>query len=203
MIFFKETAKYKEILLLEFIENNDNISQPDIARHIGSSTSMVNSYIDDLEEKGFLKRFYKSSKVVKYNITTLGIKRKNYLEIVFIKELITMYLEGKEKVTHFLDKIIEKGFKDVIFYGAGDVAEIMLDIIKISEININVKCLIDDDELKQSTELNGIEICALSEVYKYKHDGIIITSHAYEEEIIKKLKSINYSTNKIVRYFEI
>lgn len=203
MQFFKTTAQYKEMLLLEFIEENENISQPDIARHIGASASMVNGYIDDLEKKCFLKRNYMSLKNVEYNITLLGIKRKNFLQIIYMKELMKLYLEGKEKVFHFLASIVEKGFKNVVFYGAGEVAEILLGIIKINDIDINVVCILDDDEKKQGRKLNGIKICSFGDFKNHNHDGLIITSYTYEKEIITKLNKARYPSDKIVRYFEI
>ncbi len=203
MIFFKTTANHKEMLLLEFIEQNKNISQPDIARYIGSSASMVNSYIDNLEKKGYLIRDYKSLKVVEYKITPVGIKRKKFLQITYMKELMKLYMEGQKSVGHFLESILEKGLKDVIFYGAGEIAEILIGIIRLSDIDINVKCIIDDDKKKQNKKINGIDIIPLSSVQRYNHDGIIITSYAFEDEIIKKLDMINYSEEKIVRYFEV
>lgn len=203
MLFFKYKPEYREKMLLEFIEVNDDISQPDIARYVGFSTAMVNTYINEAEKEGHLKRVYKSRKVVEYNITPKGIKRKNFLQITYMKDLMNLYLEGKKTMAYFIDSIIEKGFKEVVFYGAGEVAEIMLDIIQITKMDINVECIIDDDREKQNTKFRGINVCPLSALNQYKHDGIIITSYTYEEAIIDKLNKIDYPSDKIIKYFEV
>ena len=64
MKFFSPTSEYKELLLLEHIEKNSSMSQHEIARKIGSAASMVNVYINKLEESGYLIRDYQSAKIV-------------------------------------------------------------------------------------------------------------------------------------------
>ena len=202
MSFFKETALYKEMLLLEFISNNKNISQPDIARHIDAAVSMTHGYIDKLEKQGYLKREYQSKKIVHYNITPEGTKRKQYLQIRYVRELMLMYQKGEETISLFLDTIINKDFKEILLYGAGDVANIMLDMINNKKLDLNVVGIIDDNELKIGKQLNGIDIISLDDIYSNNHDGVVITSFAYEDDIVKKLINIDYSQEKIIRYFE-
>ncbi len=202
MSFFKETALYKEMLLLEFISNNKNISQLDIAHHINSSVSMTNGYIDKFQKQGYLKREYQSKKVVHYNITSEGTTRKQYLQISYVRELMLMYQKGEETVSLFLDTIINKDFKEILLYGAGDVANIMLDMINNKKLDLKVVGIIDDNESKIGKHINGINIIPLNDIYSYNHDGVVITSFAYEDDIVERLININYSPEKIVRYFE-
>ena len=116
MKFFNPTSELKELLLLQHIEVNSDTTQNKIASVIGGAASMVNVYIDRLENDGYLKRDYKSSKIVFYNITPEGIKRKNYLLINYMKELLDLYQLAKENVESFLFHIESKGFKNIILY---------------------------------------------------------------------------------------
>ena len=87
MKFFSSTSDLKELLLLEHIEKTPSTTQKEIARVIGGAASMVNVYIDNLEDKDYLVRDYKSARTVDYNITPQGIKRKNYLLICYMREI--------------------------------------------------------------------------------------------------------------------
>ena len=117
MKFFSPTAELKELLLLQHIEKNPKTSQHEIARKIDDAASMVNVYINRLEEEGYLIRDYKSLKIVHYNITPEGIKRKNFLSITYFHELLQLYRLAEENIEGFLNKLEEKGYRNVLFYG--------------------------------------------------------------------------------------
>lgn len=202
MKFFSPTSEFKELLLLEHIEKNPDTSQHEIARKIGSAASMVNVYINNLEEKNYLIRDYQSAKIVYYNITPEGIKRKNYLSVTYLHELLGLYRMAEENIENFLQRLEDKGYKNVLLYGAGEAAETILGIIKGREDRLlNVIALIDDDKERQGRELLGYKIISREEIDKYKLDGIIITSYTYEDKIMNRLKEINYPVERIERFF--
>ena len=203
MNFFDPTSRYKEMALLEHIEKYEQTTQKEMSNKIEASLSMVNTYLDKLESNNLIVREYKSTKVVHYHITPEGIKRKNYLQITYIKELMNLYIKGQDSVSHFLQTIKDKGFKKILLYGAGEVAEIILDIINSQNINIEVIGLIDDNTSKQGQTIKGIKIYDNSCINELDHDGLVITSYTFEEEIINKLTELHYQKNKIIRYFDI
>lgn len=203
MKFFSPTGQYKEMILLEHLEKNHQRTQKEMARVSESSTSMTNNYIDELEKSGYIKREYISSKVVYYHITTKGVKRKNFLQITYINELMEQYIKGQASVSHFLESVSKKNIKKVILYGAGEVAEIILDIINANNYDIEVLCIIDDDIDKQDTYLRDIHVCKIDALSKLEHDGVIITSYKYEEEILKKIIETGYPRKHIIRYFNV
>lgn len=203
MEFFKETALYKEMLLLEYISNNSSISQPDIARHIDSAVSMTHNYIETCEKNGFLLREYQSKKVVHYKITSKGIKRKNYLQIRYMKQMMDLFIQSKVLVHHFLQSIIDKNFKRICLYGAGEVAEVILDIIKMDDaLDLEVVAIVDDDPNKLHTEFNRFKVISPEDLKSINHDGVVIASYTFESEIIEKLDKMGYPNDKIVKYFE-
>ena len=73
MKFFSPTGMLKELLILEYIESNENCTQKELANVIDAAVSMVNVYINELEEKGYLIRDYQSAKIVYYRITPEGV----------------------------------------------------------------------------------------------------------------------------------
>lgn len=202
MNFFSPTMQLKELLLLQHIEENPDTTQKKIANAIDGAASMVNTYMGKLEEENYLIRDYQSAKVVYYNITPQGIKRKNFLAITYFHELLELYRLAEENIEKFLVKLEEKGYREILVYGAGEVAETILTILKTRGKNsLKVIALIDDDEERQKTELVGYKIIGKKEIKEYKHDAIVITSYIFEEDIRKKLQEMNYPENKIEKFF--
>lgn len=202
MDFFSPTKTLKEMLLLQHIEENPNTTQKGIARAVGGAPSTVNEYMEDLEERNLLIRDYKSAKVVHYNITSKGIKRKRYLSITYFHELLELYRLAEENIEKFLVGLEDKGYENILIYGAGEVAQTILGILKYrTDKSLKVVALIDDDKDRQDTEMLGYKIISREKIKDYKHDGVVITSYTFEDEIRKKLDEIDYPGDKIERFF--
>lgn len=202
MRFFTPTPELKELAILQHIENNEDTTQKQLGQAIHAAPSMINVYINDYEEKGYIIREYISSKTVKYKITSKGIKRKNLLLIQYLHELLKLYKLAKENVKIFLDKLVDRGYKDILLYGAGEVAETILGVIRDKEeLNINVVAIVDDDTTLHNKELMGYKIISREDIYKYKHHAIVITSYTFEDDIRKRLEEISYDEDRIVRFF--
>ncbi|MCK9217206.1 MAG: winged helix-turn-helix transcriptional regulator [Firmicutes bacterium] len=202
MKFFNPTSELKELLLLQHIEENPDTTHKEIAKVIGGAPSMVNVYIDNLEEKGQLIREYKSAKVVYYNITPEGIKRKNYLLITYMRELIDLYKLAKSNVEIFLKDVEDKGYKNILLYGAGEVAETIIGVIRDKDnASLNIMGIIDDDIVKQDKMFLNYKVIPRKEIKDYNHDAIIVTSYAFEDDIAKNLDELQYDKDKIIKFF--
>lgn len=202
MRFFNPASELKELLLLQHIEKNPNTTQKEIAEIISAATSMVNVYIDSLESKGYMDRNYKSSKSVYYNITAEGIKRKNFLSIGYMEELISLYQLAKDNVESFIRNLNEKGYKRILLYGAGEVAETILSVLRDTDTNsAKVIAIVDDDIHKKNIKLLGHDIILSKEINNYDHDAIVITSYTFEDKILKNLKELGYPKERITRFF--
>lgn len=127
--FFKYTPIFKEFMLLDLIEKDSNITQRALSNIIGSSVSMINTYIEENEKKGYLERVYKSNKNLEYKITKKGIERKRLLNIEYLKSSHSIYLSAKDNIIKFINQIVDKGYKKIFLYGAGEVAEILLSVL--------------------------------------------------------------------------
>jgi len=202
--FFKLTPLYKEFMLLDMIEKNSNITQRDMSATLGVALSMINSYLDEYEENGFINRKYKTVKNVEYNITSKGIERKKLLNISYLNASQKVFNSAKENIVMFLNQIIDKGFKNILLYGAGEVAEILLNVIYTDhEIPLKVMGIVDDDLAKQGKYLVNTKIIGSEDIKKIKHDGILIASYTNSKEIYEKLLKIGYGKSKILRFFSI
>jgi len=202
-LFFKPTPLYKEFMILDLIEKNKNITQREISQAIGVAVSMVNNYLVEYEEKGLIKRNYISTKTVEYFITKNGLERRKLLNIWYLKSSHMVYSSAKDNIISFINQIIEKGFKNILFYGAGEVAEIMLQVMNDDEkIPLKVLAVIDDDPKKLHEIIVNLPIIQTTEINKFNHDGILISSYKHHESIHKKLINLNYPTERIIHFFD-
>lgn len=202
-LFFKPTQLYKEFILLDLISKSPNITQRTLANHLNVSVSNVNNHIDEYEKKGYLKREYLSSKTVEYLITKKGIERKNLLNLNFLKSSQLILDSAKANIIEFINKLKEKDYKKILFYGAGEVAEIMLHVIRKENPQlIEVAGIIDDDVNKQAGSIEGINIISLDKINEIEHDGILISSYAHREIMYKRLLDLGYSKDNILEFFE-
>jgi len=201
--FFKPTALYKEFMILDLIEKDSHITQREIAHEIGIAVSLVNNYLDAYEKKGLIKRKYISTKTVEYFVTKKGLERRKLLNIWYLKSSHEVYLSAKDNIIMFLKQIIDKGFKKILLYGAGEVAEIMLQVMNDDgNIPLEILAVVDDDESKQGDILVYVSIISSKEISTYEHDGILVSSYKHHEVINQKLELIKYNTINVINFFD-
>ena len=201
--FFIPTTLNKEFNVLNLISHNSQISQRYIADALGIAVSMVNEYIDNLEKKKFIIRKYKNSKQVSYYLTDKGEYHLQSLDLGYLKDSQVIYNSAKEYLLSQLLKISNNGFRNVLLYGAGEVAEIVLSVIDTEKkLQMNCLAIIDDDKEKHHKEIFNSQIISKEMINSFDHDGIIISSHSHNEKIYRGLIDLGYPKNDICQLFK-
>jgi FlaA1/EpsC-like NDP-sugar epimerase len=202
-LFFKPTPLYKEFMILDIIAKDSNVTQRKIGDALGIAVSMVNYYLDEYEAKGYLSKEYLTSKTVRYAITKSGIERRKVLNIGYLNATLQVHNAAKANIIAFLNQIIERGYRKVILYGAGEVTESMLNVLKAdNDIGLSAVAVIDDDVKKQGSKLVNTPIIALHDIMKLKHDGVLISSYSNHVAMYAKLLQIAYPKERIISFFE-
>ena len=190
-------------MILDLIEKDANITQREISKTIGVAVSMINAYVDEYEKKGLIKRKKHSTKTVEYFVTKKGMERRKLLNIWYLKSSHEVYLSAKDNIIKFLNHIINKGFKKILLYGAGEVAEIMLQVMNDdNRIPLEVLAVIDDDESKHHENIVNKPVISSDQINTFDHDGILVSSFKHHEAINYKLDLIKYNKNNIINFFD-
>ena len=201
--FFKPTALYKEYMILDMIEKNPNITQREMSKAIGIAVSMVNDYLDKYEKNNLIIRKKHTTKTVEYFITKTGLERKKLLNIWYLQSSQTIYISAKDNILKFLYLVIAKGFRNILLYGAGEVAEIMLQVLTSDNtLPLHVIAIIDDNPLKTGKVIINSPIIQLQDIGKYEHDGILVSSFKHHQIINSKLHQLNYPAERIINFFD-
>lgn len=201
--FLKATPLYKEYAILDLLSENSNLTQRVMAKELDSSLSMINQYLEEYEARDLIQRDYISQKKIDYTITQKGILRLKELNIRYLESIRRIYLGTKGDIVKFLKQIVYKGYKSILMYGAGEVAELILQVLlEEKDLPLVIRGVIDDDVSKQGTKIMGIPIFSKDEVNLSSIDGVFISSYGHSKTIKKKLLELSYDKNLIFDYFE-
>jgi DNA-binding MarR family transcriptional regulator len=201
--FFKPTHLYKEYIILDLIEKNKDITQRELAKHLGISVSMVNMMLDDLEKNHYLKRKKHTTKTVEYLLTKQGHERRKLLNIWYLKSSQDIYMSAKDNILVFIHQIIAKGYKKILLYGAGEVAEILVRVLnEDNDIPLEVLAVVDDNPNRYDQKLLQLPIINKDSIIEYKHDGILVSSYTHQLKIKESLLSIGYKKENIINFFD-
>ncbi|MFH5881240.1 winged helix-turn-helix transcriptional regulator [Liberiplasma polymorphum] len=201
--FFKPTLLYKEFMILDLIEKDANITQREISKTIGVAVSMINSYVDKYEKNGLIKRKKHSTKHVEYFVTKKGVERRKLLNIWYLKSAQSVYQSATNNILEFLNELVKKGYRSILLYPAGEVAEIILKVInETPTCKINVVAIVDDDNDKRNSLLLNKVIISKEDIINYDHDSILVSSYKHHKILLKNLLSIEYPKNKITQFFD-
>jgi DNA-binding MarR family transcriptional regulator len=202
--FFKPTQLYKEYIILDLIEKNKDITQRELASHLGIAVSMVNLMLDSLEKSHLLKRKKASSKVVDYVLTKQGFERRKVLNIMYLRSSQLLYDYAKENITTFLDQLELQGYKNFFLYGAGEVAEMLLHALYTKQHSlIKILGIIDDDIHKQGKTIYNVSVKSIEALNNFECDGILISSYTNKDIMINNIIQLGYESNKIINFFDI
>lgn len=201
-MFFKPTIEYKQYKILDLIDKNPNITQRKISKEVNISVSMTNVYIDHHEKNGNIIKNYLSSKMIRYELTKAGVEKLRLLSIQFLRASQQVFSGAKTNIHIFLNEITSKGHQNIVLYGAGEVTEIFLQVIKTDfREQLKVVAVIDDDIHKQGTMIVNTKIISLLDLEFLKYDAILVSSYTNRLEITNSLQKVNIEREKILGFF--
>jgi hypothetical protein len=91
-------------------------------------------FIKRLVSKGYFKIKNLSRNRVKYLLTPSGIARKSRLTMEYLKYSVNFYREIKALLIETYAGLHRKGIRKVLFFGAGEVAELAYLYLKTTEL---------------------------------------------------------------------
>ena len=89
-----------------------------------------------------------------------------------------------------------------MFYGAGEVCEMLLVTLNDSkEKDINVLAVIDDDIKKIGRNLKGKDIISIDDIDCYRYDVIVVSTYKNNDKCFNKLLNKKVQKEKIIQFF--
>ena len=114
----------REMVLLEHIEFDPDVTQASLAAQLGVAVGTVNWHLKRLIAKGYVKVKRAQRKKLRYIITPEGIAFRARLTVNYIEQSLHLYRLVRERVRDALVDVKRAGFGAVRIHGEGDIADI-------------------------------------------------------------------------------
>lgn len=114
----------RELILLEQIEHDPDVTQASLAAQLGVAVGTVNWHLKRLVSKGYVKVKRAQRRKLRYIITPEGIALRARLTINYIETSMRLYRRTRQRVLETLQEIKDAGYDRVRIQGEGDIAEI-------------------------------------------------------------------------------
>jgi DNA-binding MarR family transcriptional regulator len=142
----------RELILLEQIERNPDITQASLATLLGVAVGTVNWHVKRLIEKGYVKVKRAERRKLRYIITPEGISLRARLTVDYIEQSMLLYRRTRQSVLKLLDEIKNAGFDRVQIIGEGDIA----DVCRLTCLEQGIK--VSEDGNLPSLVVDGVKV---------------------------------------------
>ncbi len=114
----------RELILLEQIEQDPDVTQATLAAKLGVAVGTVNWHLKRFVAKGYVKVKRAQRRKLRYIITPEGLAFRARLTVNYVDQSMRLYRRIRGQVKDLLVEVKETGFEKVIIQGDGDIAEI-------------------------------------------------------------------------------
>ena len=158
----------RELVLLEQIEDDPDVTQASLAALLGVAVGTVNWHLKRMVAKGYVKVKRAQRRKLRYIITPEGIAFRARLTINYIENSLQLYRKTRQRVNDLLNEVILAGHHQVRIEGQGDIA----DICRLTCIERNIT--ISDSPNAPALEVRGSRVLLkLNDPLETNHDASV------------------------------
>ena len=188
------TTDLRTLKILEKVDNDGPPSQRDLARDLNISLGLVNSFIKRLAEKGFFKIGHLPKNRIQYILTPRGVAERSRLTYEYIQHSFVFYKNTRKKMEDLYLELERDGVKQIVFYGAGELAEIAF--LSLHQSCIELVAVVDDG--KAGNKFLQFTVIHPEQIQNIGFDKILITAINLTDLIVEKLATLGISANRVV-----
>jgi len=122
----------RDMLLLEQIEIDPDVTQANLASQLGVAVGTVNWHLKRLVAKGYVKVKRAQRRKLRYLITPQGISRRARLTVNYVEHSMQLYRKTRRRVQQLLSEVRAAGFQGVHIDKYNGDPEDIADICKLT-----------------------------------------------------------------------
>lgn len=180
--------------ILQAIASGRPITQRSLASELGVALGLTNLLIHRLVSKGYVKMAGFSARHVRYLMTASGWDALGRATRRSLQNTVNLYTETREQIRATLSLVSAgcppdaQGRKPVVFYGAGDVAEIAY--VSLQSTDLTLIGVVDDKRQGRFFDLTISDPSALtpSTLGDLPFAYVIVTSVPHADRIRARLR---------------
>ncbi len=184
----------RTLKILEKVANESTPSQRDLARDLNISLGLVNSFIKRLAKKGYFKIGHLPKNRIRYILTPRGVTEKSRLTYEYIRHSFEFYRETRQMLRDLYAELETQGVRRIVFYGAGDLAEIAY--LSLQQSCIELVAVVDDG--KAGNNFMEYTVVHTDRIESLWFDRILITSVNSTESILEKIATLDIPPIRVV-----
>ena len=127
--------------LLSAVERDSAVTQRHLALELGIALGLINAYVRRCAKKGLIKIRRVPLNRYSYYLTPRGFAEKSRLTAEYLKASFDFFGQARRDCRALLCGCGARGWRHVVLYGAGDLAEIAA--LSAREAGVTVICIID------------------------------------------------------------
>ena len=134
--------------ILQAIASSDRVTQRSLSGELGVALGLTNLLIRRLVGKGYVRMSKMGTRHVRYFMTPAGLEALGRATRASMANTVHLYTETREHIRASLTDLSQRcapvanGEKRVVFYGAGDVAEIAY--VSLQRTDLTLVGVVDD-----------------------------------------------------------
>lgn len=140
-------SKYDQ-QILQAIASGGRVTQRSLSNELGAALGLTNLLVRRLVGKGYVKMAGMGTRHVRYLMTPAGLEALARATRLSLENTVHLYTQTREQIRANLTAVSEccpvdaTGQKRVVFYGAGDVAEIAY--VSLQRTDLTLVGVVDD-----------------------------------------------------------
>jgi DNA-binding MarR family transcriptional regulator len=175
--------------ILQAIASGERVTQRSLSGDLGVALGLTNLLIRRLVAKGYVKMVGIGTRHVRYLMTAAGWEALGRVTRLSLENTLHLYTQTREQIRANLSLVSDRcetdaaGEKRVVFYGAGDVAEIAY--VSLQRTDLALVGVVDD---RRRGRFFDLTICGSEQLSADSLDGVpyshvIVTSVRHADAI--------------------
>lgn len=188
------SASFRELQLLEEVSATPSLTQRRLAKKMGVALGLTNLLICRMARKGHIKIVNLQRNRLCYLITPEGLAEKTRLTCAYLEHSLHFYRQIRRFLVRSLQPVSRAGFRDILLYGTGEVAEIAY--LTMQEMDLNLVGVVDGETDRK--KFLGYPLRDFSELALLPFDRIVIAAFESREKIHRQLVGLGIPEEKLI-----
>lgn len=186
---------YHSLLLLEELSKEETLSQRDLSKRLGIALGLVNSYVKNMIDKGYVRVSSFPKNRYNYLLTPTGIAEKSRLTYQHLHYFTNLYTTARKDFSELFRKLEKTGVKKVLFCGVDEVAEIAY--LSLQETNLKLIGVTDNE--RHGERFFSYSVFPMEDIKSFDFDRIVVTSFKKRGCLLERLKGLKIAEDRVCR----
>jgi DNA-binding MarR family transcriptional regulator len=186
--------------ILQAIASGERLTQRSLAREMGVAVGLANLLIRRLVGKGYVRIANMGARHVTYLMTPEGRDALATATRASIENTVHLYTQTREQIRDSLASISDQCAeheKRIVFYGAGDVAEIAY--VSLQNTDLSLVGVVDDKRTGRffNVEISSPDALTRETIGGVPYSHVVVTSLRAADAIRERLASRDVPPEKV------